>query len=313
MNTLEIVIVVAFVLIILLCLYFAFFSKKKKNKEKKESGDKKDKGKNSKKEKEPAGERKVEKAIKKPGEEEKQEAKQESEEKEKTLEKEPPKEKEGFKIIRKQSKIKINKKAINASSRNPSITKVFDKNGKILDSKEEAEGNVFTEETASEIVEIQGDNKGVMSDIHSQNIDRFGFREPQIETTEENGEYKINAPIGSPNRAPIIGDRTNFASHLNISADGNLSGVVGTGVAKIIEKAEKQSDDIEKKTNDMLENIRRNILGDRPFNDPYNMGARIDRNNVEEKGKSKTIKDFDVKTLILADAINNPKSKKTQK
>lgn len=315
MGILEKVLLILFALIVLVCLYFIFFSKKK-SKGKKEKKEKKSNRK--KKEEAPAGERKVERVIKKQGEEDKEDTKEDSnkDSEEKVLEKEPPKD-TSFKIIRKQSEVKINKKALKSGSRNPSITKVFDKNGKMIDPDNNTDSvNVLQEEVDSDMIDIirefDAEENSIMSGTPFGNIGAFGFREYNMNEVSTDKEFKINAPIGSPNRAPIIGDRTNFASHLNVSEDGNLSGVVGTGVSKIIQRAESQTDEIEKKTNDMLDNIRKNILGNRGFGFGNNPFSQVKTEQKEEPKKKRTIKDIDAKTLIIAEAINNPKNRKSQ-
>lgn len=284
MSTIEILILTAVGLFLVSCLCYIFFYHKKKIKAKKE--DKK------------LGEKKVEQAIKPKKDEKakqeeqetKEEVKEEKKETEKALEKNP------FKIIRKKSEVKINKKALKNGSRNPSITKVFDKEGNRVDLAEEEQINKERIEKISEDVQ----------DLHS--TERFIARDYNISDESSEHEYKIIAPKGSPNRAPIIGDRTNFASHLNISEDGNMSGIIGTGVKKIIDRVDDHSDDIEQRTQEMIRNVHRNLYDEMDFLDMYQTGTQ-DIPDSKTKVKDK-LKNIDAQTLIIADAISNPKSKR---
>lgn len=318
MSILEKILIYGLIVAILIATYYVFFSIKKKKKEKSDSKEKDKKIKKSKKSKDeikesPLVEKKVEKVFKsdKDKEEEKPTDKP-SQEQEMVLEKQPEKKAEPFKIIRKKSEVKIHKKAIKADSRNPSITKVFDKNGKKLelDENELEKKDEFSPDELSQIESMEND--GVMSGITGGNPERFGYREPHIKERNVGGEYKIEAPIGSPNRAPIIRDRTNFGSHLNISEDGNLSGVVGTGVAKIIDRAERQSEEIDKKTDDMIRNIRMNLLNERrevTGGYGFSYGQEDFPRPSVRTSPIKKAKNIDAKTLIIAEAISNPKYK----
>lgn len=315
MSTIEKLLVFGLIVAAIIATYYIFFSlrKKKKTKEEKKYLSSK-KGKKD-KSKEPEGEKKVEKVFKSDKEKEEKKEEPAKQEEEKTLEKEPPKKKESFKIIRKKSEVKINKKAINANSRNPSITKVFDKSGNRVDETEKTEvTDELKPEDISQVMEDELDfnNNSVMSDVVSQTPDRFGFREPDIREKSDAHEYKIEAPVGSPNRAPIIGDRTNFGSHLSISEDGNMSGVIGTGVAKIIDKAESQAEEIDRKTEEMINSVRLNLLGDRrdyPSGFGYMRGQEDYGYNKKQETPSDKLKKIDAKTLIIADAISNPRYK----
>lgn len=206
-----------------------------------------------------------------------------------------------FKIIRKQSKVKIHKKALNASSRNPSVTRVF-AGGKRIDGIEE-EQDKDNEDLGDAIKTI--DSEELLNAINAE-VGSFGIREPDYSFINTNSEFKFLNMSGGPNRAPIIGDRTNFQSRLNVSEDGNMSGVSGTGVVKIIEQASEQTEKINKKTTKMIKDVHADITG--MFN------PKISFLNVDEK-KSVDIpqmhkyKDIDVETLIIADAISNPKYK----
>jgi len=280
MSTIEIIVLSSIGACVLFSLYYIFFHRKKKTK------DKKSKNKDDKK----LGEKKVEKAIKTGKEEVKETQKEEV--------KEEPK-KEPFKIIRKQSTVKINKKALKSGSRNPSITKVFDK-GRRIDQPEEIKNE--------DLFDTHDAEKEFTLEKQLPTVGAFGVREPEINTESTKQEFKIKAPFGSPNRAPTIGDRTNFGSHLNVSEDGNLSGILGTGVAKAIVDANRVADKADDKTELMIQDVRRNILGIKS-----DIGA-FDYLNLEGlKNQPKTkakLKNIDAETLIIADAIVNPKYKK---
>ncbi len=223
---------------------------------------------------------------------------------------EEPKKKEGFKIIRKKSEVKINKKALKTGSRNPTVTKVF-VGGKNVEEEQKAEAIRIAEQNlkAEQLREAQ--RLAGFEDMP------FGARENSIETTTTNGEFSIKAPIGMPNRAPIIGDRTNFASHLNVSDDGNVSGVSGIGIAKVIEETQRQANRVDDSTEQMVRNVRRNMLGDNSFepDDIFEMLRNRRMGGYEpevQSNKKQTLKDrakkLDAETLIIADAISKPKS-----
>lgn len=204
------------------------------------------------------------------------------------------KEKKPFQILRKKSQVKINKKALRSGSRNPSITKVF---GKDISQGSEDISHINNVAESEEIQKNNERNFGTKTE-------RFGVKEYTLDDESSDKGYKINAPKGSPNRAPIIGDRTNFASHLMISEDGNMSGIVGTGVAKIIDRAEHHSEKIQERTEDMIDSIHRNFM---PNIDLIEQNLSQEQNTTKE-----SLKNIDIKTLILADAINNPKGKRNK-
>ena len=320
MSILEIIVIAMLSVGFVYVLYLIYSPKKKKEKkEKKPKEEKKEKTKTIKGEVKKddnnlvgkaVGEKKIEPAIKKgetpPPQEE------EEEEQELVLKKDPPpKEPTPFKIIRKQSNVKISKQALKSGSRNPSITKVFD-NGKRIDIDENSNGGLVEDagkEIAKVVEEVNKEKESTMSGIPSQNIGHYGIREPQFDMVSEGQEFRMNAPAGSPNRAPIIGDRTHFASHLRVTDDNNLSGVMGTGVAKIIEQTEAQSDKIEQDTENMVRNVKRDLLGDMP-----RFGGMFDFPTAES-GKKKNdanakLKGIDTETLIIAQALSKRKGKK---
>jgi len=282
MSTVEILILTAIGLVVVSSLCFIFFKRKKKVKTKKEEAN--------------VGEKKVEQAIKpkvdKKDEEDKEKNKDDDEEakKEKALEKTP------FKIIRKQSEVKINKKALKNGSRNPSITKVFDKEGNRVDLSKE-------EELQEEIIEDKIDEK-----FERVSEERFSARDYNISDESSEHEYKIVAPKGSPNRAPIIQDRTNFGSHLHISDDGNMSGIIGTGVKEIIENVDDHSENIEQRTHDMIRNVHKSLFDEMDYLDRY-QSFQQDYESDNETPKDK-LKNIDAQTLIIAEAISNPKGKR---
>ena len=309
MGALEIILIIVAVLVVLFAFIKIFSSKKKKKaKEGREKKEKKTKGLrwfSSKKKADFEQNKKIEKVYKK------EEESVLVEEKEKVLEKDPPKEKIPFKIIRKQSQVKISKKALKSGSRNPSVSRVFDNKGNMIE--EELKKDEVLLEGEEEIREaIVESNEGVMSGIHSQNVERFGVREEYIYDIAHK-HFELGESDSGPRRKPIIEDRTNFGSHLTVSEDGNLSGVIGTGVSKILEKTEEKVEDVDRQTEDMLENIRRNVLGSMAMRDSFNFSSR---DNFEEKkvsSKTVSLKDFDAKTLLIAEAVNNPKNKKVKK
>ena len=329
MSVLE-MIVIAAVAVAFVYILYVIYSPKKKKKEKKPK-EKKVKEKKTKKEKKTGnakkdeknvvsksvGEKKVEQAIKKEGSEkveEKSKTAEQEEEKELVLQKEPPKEKgTPFKIIRKQSKVKINKQALKSGSRNPSVTKVFDK-GKRVDIDENSNGGLVEDagkEIAKVVNEVNTEKESVMSDIPSQDIGHYGIREPRFDSISDEHEFRMRPPFGSPNRAPVIGDRTNFGSHLRVTDDNNLSGVMGTGVAKIIEQTEAQSNEIDKKTDQMVRNVKRDILGDIPrFGGMFDISERGVNNDLNKETPNQKLKNLDAETIMIAQAIAKRKGAK---
>lgn len=321
MGTLEIVIIVFVGLIAIFGLYSIFFSKKvkaikSKRKEQKEQKKaeklkkKQDKKQSKKGASEAAGkERKIEPAVvsKKKPEAEKQEPPSPAPvpaQPEPELEKKKP---EPFRIIRKTSQVKINKKALKNGSRNPSITKVFE-NGKRIDAVEPQEVG-----PVSKKVETQETQEAPVYEIIREDVGDFGFREPKYLEESTEGGFRIVPPKGLPNRAPIIGDRTNFTSRLTVSSDNNLSGVSGPGINKAIESVNKQTEKIEKKTVDLVEEVRRKLLGekDKIKSQAGFMGQGYDGFVAEgEQNSINRFKSIDAETLIIADAISNPKYKK---
>lgn len=213
---------------------------------------------------------------------------------EKKIEVKEPNENHGFKIIKKQSKVNINKQALKNGSRNPSVTKVFDRNKKTEEKIEIQPIEDFKEEYKPE-----------------KKVERFGAREIDYSIINKGVEFSINNQKGDLNRAPIITDRTNFNSHLNVSEDGNISGVIGTGIGKSIQMAEQIEKKVDDDTDKMIANIKRNFLS---IEDDINPFDRTGRRVSEEKQKNKsTLSQLDAKTLILADMINNPKYKENRK
>ena len=253
-------------------------------------------GKKSKKAKakqEPKQEKKVEQAVKtdKPKQEEK---KEEAVPVVKMPEADPQK---GFRIIRKKSEVKINKKALKSGSRNPSVSKVFDKSGKKID-----------EPQKDEIPESELEMRKSIIDLSKKEPGRFGTREIDYDVVNNGAEFKINNPEGSLNRAPRIGDRTNFGSHLNVSADGNLSGVVGTGISKTLSNIDKQTRSVDDNTEAMIRNVKRNFLGIEEEINPFDVFNT--RRPQESQKKESALNKIDAKTLVLVDAINNPRFKR---
>lgn len=300
-------------IVFLICLAFAIFLiwqllhiekiKKKrqaKKKAKQEKAEKK-KAKKDKKQKDPKTEEKetkIEPAMKKqenPKEEKKEEQKQ-PEEKEKTLEKQPEEKDKKLHVIRRKSELKINKKAVSVQGRDPSISRVFDKNGKNLIEEEKKQ-----KEQKQEVkVEEKKEKKPV---------ERFGTREYEYSEQNTSTFFQINAPKGSPLRAPTIGDRTNFTERLRVSEDGNLSGVSGIGLHGAVKNANSQARVIEEKNQEMLERV------DQSLRNPEFGEALFQYSSFgeprEKKSKGQTIVEkLDAETLIIADAINNPRHKK---
>lgn len=256
MGTIEIIILCAVGVLCIGGVFAIFFSKKKKKKAKEEK----------------APEPKVEPVYKQT-----QKPEEKKEEAPKVV---MPTE---FKIIRKKSEIKINKKAIKTDSRNPSITRVF-VNGK----------NVEEEQKKKDAVpENQVKKKSTLSDIARTNIGRFGTREP----------YFCDRPIvqeGAPNRLPIIEDRTNFASHLR--EQGEESAIV-IGAKAVEEKTAKIEKAINSRSNAMLEKVKDGMLVDI---DPDPQTFLSEPRVFETKKKMQSI---DAQTLILADAVSKRKGK----
>lgn len=333
MGTLEIIIVLAFGVFVLYTLYAVFFSKKKKEKKtkkpkgKKEKPNKEKKVKPEKKKKEKEekfdGEKKVEKAFqtnKAPTDAKKEEkpavVQQPASQEEPVLElkKEVPKDK-SFKIIRKKSEVKISKKAIKADSRNPSITKVFDK-GKRIDGGEEIVENRQEKLTVDdfdflgsdfETFEIPQIQKEPVK--NNSNLSHYNFREPTFKS------HIAKEDDGFPNRTPRLRDRTNFKSHLIVSKDNNMSGIAGIGVAKAIAQAESQAVEISGNTSDMIEDVTEDVYEDRNQSIASIMAMMHGvETGPKEKPKGNTAKDklknIDAKTLIIAEAISNPRFKK---
>lgn len=310
MKLIEILILSAFAVLVIIAIWQIFFSKKKKKEKKeKKSKEKKTKQKAEKKSKEQKEKQKEEsgKTVakiepvmkseqKKPEDkkEEKQEPQKSSQptEKEKTLEKEP--EKKGLFVIRPKTELKINKKALKNGSRNPSVSRVFDKNGNKIDEEKVVE---------------EPEEQMHATDIKKKPVERFGTRE--YEYSEQNSPefFKINAPKGSPLRAPTIGDRTNFTQRLHVSEDGNLSGITGIGVHGAVASAESQSKEIERKKQDMLarvdESLRNPSFGDALMQYDFSFD---EPKETKTRGK-KILEKIDPETMIIVDAINNPRHK----
>lgn len=285
-SVLFLIFVVICILVICILLHAGKSRKKSKNKETKNSS-KKDDLKSKPEKSEKGEEKKVEPALKSKSVEP-----EKVEEKEKTLEKEPPKEKEKFHVIRKKNEIKVNKQALRSGSRNPSVTKVFDKNGKIKTEEEKVEEEKKSVDFNDEIQE-------------KKPVERFGTREYEYSENNTSNFFQINAPKGSPLRSPTIGDRTNFTERLRVSEDGNLSGVSGIGIHGAILQAESQAKDIEDKNKEMLDRVDDSLNG-QFFGDMFS-NLSLQENKSEVKNPLDKI---DVETLILVDAINNPRHKK---
>ena len=149
--------------------------------------------------------------------------------------------------------------------------------------------------------------------INKQNkIDRFGARDVDYKMINKGNEFSMINKAGEPNRAPIITDRTNFGSHLNVSEDNNFSGIVGTGVKSTLKDVNETISSIDDDTEKMVRNVKKNFLDIEddinPF-DYFNRERRKEEPKTEKKGNIK-VKDIDLKTLILADALKNTKYKK---
>lgn len=285
MKSKDILFVIFIILgILAICFLLRSGKSKKKGKKKEKKNETKKTDSKTKQEKGKAGgEKKIEPALKK------KTAEPEKVEEEKTLEKEQPKEKEKFHVVRRKNELKINKQALKSGSRNPSVTRVFDKNGKIP-----TEEKVEEEKKVAKVEEVP----------EKKPVERFGTRD--YEYSEENTStfFQINAPKGSPLRAPTIGDRTNFTERLRVSEDGNLSGVLGIGIHGAVAQAESQAKAIDDKNKEMLDRVDDSLNG-QLFGDLY---AGLGQ---EEKPKGKSpLEKIDAETLILVDAINNPRHKK---
>lgn len=302
MNLIEILLICAFSVLVIVIIWQIFFSKKKDKKEKKtkekkpkkEKPAKKPKEKKSKQKQDAKQQAKVEPAVKKeePKQETKEPEKTESAEKEKTLEKE--KEKKGLYAIRPQTELKISKKALKNGSRNPSVSRVFDKNGNKIEQEEKPK---------------EPEEQVHATDVKKKPVERFGTRD--YEYSEQNSPelFQINAPKGSPLRAPTIGDRTHFTERLHVSEDGNLSGISGIGVHGAVASAESQAKQIEQKNQEMLARV------DDSLRNPYfgealmQYGGEIERpKNTKTRGE-KILDKIDPETMIIVDAINNPRHK----
>lgn len=280
MSTLELIIVISIAVVAVFSLFATVFIKRKKS---------------SKDDKKSESEKKVEPVYKKEEEQSK-----ESEDIAPKTEKQPE-EKEPFKIIRKKSKVKINKKALTSGSRNPSVAKVFGK-----DAPKEEKENTEEQELVESEVQINEEPKP---------IERFGVKEYEYSETNTAENFKINAPKGSPSRSFELNKRE-FGSHLNVSEDGNLSGVVGIGIKKSIESATNQIKEIEKNNDNMIRRAH-GALNINSINhddmDYFERRIREMNYDINEKTTKKDPKDFlkdiDAKTLIVAEAISNPKYK----
>lgn len=246
----------------------------------------KKKGKDKKKKDEPNKEKVVEPAIKSD--------RPKIEEKKEPVEEQPvvvmP---DGFRVIRKKSEVKINKKAIKGDSRNPSITRVF------VDGK-----NVEEEKKKEEETPIISEVQGAMSVNIPEEVGRFGAREPQFKDLSERTD-------GMPNRSPTLEERINFASHLNVSKDNNMSGVSGTGINKVIDDVETIDKSETQSTEQLLNSVRQNIARNGGFglNNPMDFLNGGQDNSQTQKAKTphEKLKDIDAQTLIIADAIMNKK------
>ncbi|MBQ7466896.1 MAG: hypothetical protein IJS74_02360 [Clostridia bacterium] len=287
MTTLELLIIISVAVIAVFSLLTIFFRKRKKT----APADKKTET-----------EKKVEPVYKKDEKKEdnKGDEKKDAETEQKT-EGKKPEEKEGFKIIRKQSKVKINKKALTSGSRNPSVTRVFGKD--VLKETEEAKSK-------EKVIDVKED---ITKEVKP--IERFGVKEYEYSETNTPEEFKINAPQGSPQRSFKLQHRE-FGPHLTVSEDGNLSGVVGVGIKKSIESATSQVKEIEKKNEDLIRraqgaiNLNQDDDDDLDFFQRRMMEMNFDiHQGSQPKDAKELLKNIDTKTLIVAEAIANPKYK----
>lgn len=310
MGLIEVIVLCIFALIVINIIWRIFFTKKKGAKKDEKAKDAKADKKNAKADKpkedsakakdgdkqakvEPVKQKAIKDAEKQP------EPKIETgAEKEKTLEKKEE-EKKGFHIIRRKNELKISKTALRNGSRNPSVTKVFDKNGKIVDAEPEKTEEPEEQMHATDIKKSQQKEK----------IERFGTREYEYSEQNTPEFFQINAPKGSPLRAPTIGDRTNFTERLHVSEDGNLSGISGIGVHKAVALATSQANAIEQKNQEMLARVDQS-LHNPDFGDLLHQYSSFEENKQEITVGQKMLEKIDPETLILADAINNPRHKR---
>lgn len=273
---------------------YIFFGGKKKNKKEK---------KKEKKAETESKEKKIEQAIKsnRPNA-----PKEEVKEEEKKVQPQEQEAQKGFRIIRKKSQVKINKKALHSGSRNPSVTRVFDKNGKKIG-----------EEVKEEKKQKEIDFEQTFKKLEQEEVGRFGARQIDYNVVNDGANFRINNPEGTNNRAPIITDRTNFKSHLNETNVNNPYSISGIGVKQAIDKAEMQAATVDDDTEEMVRNIKRNFLGVEEDVDPFETIRRRMERQKESENKTDNnenpLKKIDAKTLILADAISNPKYKKNIK
>ena len=220
-----------------------------------------------------------------------------------------------FKVIRKQSKVKISKKALSSGSRNPSVTKVF---GKKVDEEEKTEEQIKQEPPKEEqppVIQEKPQTEKKKPVV----VERFGVKDYEYKETNTQTSFKIEAPDGSPNRSFELKSRSDFGSHLNVSEDGNLSGVVGIGIGKAINSVEDQLDEIENKSQKLIQNARSSLrLGDDLFDDEifesrFRIGMQQEQQQNVSPKKEDVLKNVDIKTLIVAEAIANPKYKNVNK
>ena len=209
-----------------------------------------------------------------------------------------------FKIIRKQSKVKISKKALSSGSRNPSVTKVFGK---------DAPGQKAEENPVEEPAKVETKAKAQKKDVP---VERFGVKEYEYNETNTPKSFKIIPPEGSPQRSFELQDRTAFHPHLNVSEDGNLSGVVGVGINKALGSLEEQVRSLEEKNQQMIKSAHSSVnISDyeNEINDFFENRARLSMpsgvTQNPQTDSANVIKNLDPKTLIVAEAIANPKYK----
>ena len=289
------ILLIAFIIVMVVIGCYIFFGSKKSKKDKK-------------KESKETKEKKVEQAIK--SDRPKQEKQPEPEEKK--VEQPKEEQQKGFRIIRKKSEVKINKKALHAGSRNPSVTKVFDKNNKLegVETKQkdmhESKREMFQDVDFSKIDQLQK---------KEEQVGRFGARAVNYDVVNNGLEFQINNPEGTHNRAPIITDRTNFGSHLNEVDSKNPYSISGIGVKQAIVNAQRQATSVDDDTEDMVRKIKKNFLGVEDDIDPFESIRRRmeEREHPQKENQEKPLTKLDAKTLILADAISNPKFKKNIK
>lgn len=281
MSLLEWIIVIAVILFASFSVLVIIFRKRKKE---------------GKQDVKPSGESKVEPVYKRDEPPKEQET---SEEEKKDVN-------EGFKIVKRQEGTKINKKALDTQSRNPSVTKVFGK-----DSEAEKQKQQEQEEQAK-IKEMQTAERT----WKSKKIEPFFPKDYEYSEVNTDNLFKIVTPYGQPVRTPEINSRSQFGSHLNISEDGNLSGVVGIGLDKALDSAESQLKDIESKNQQMIRRAHGSVniedmVDDFDYFERRLMQMREGMDMPSEKSNKKiNLKDLDPKSLIVAEAIANPKYKK---